>query len=233
MYDYGRLVFLDNQKTGSTFVSKFLETCCTLDRVKHPKGMKHVPVRSFYDKENTYFATVREPFALYSSLFRYGVDQKGSTWKGLKKRKLLHLYESFPDWLEFVLDDKNAAIFDTQFGKFAHLGVGLMSYRAMRITVPWPQKAFHGVETYDALIKRWEKRQISNYIFKQENLNESLRDFAQNTVPDFFDMDKVNAFLDAPQEVNVTGVRAKLEFPEDLRQEIARKERFLLEKFYT
>lgn len=233
MFDYGKLVFLDNQKTGSSYVAQFLEACCTLDRIHYHRPMKHVPVRDRYRPDTVYFTTVRNPLDLYSSLFRYGQDKKGNTWKRLRKMGLLHLYESYPKWLEFVLDEKNAHTFQEGYERFADMGVGLMTFRSMRITMAYPIRDLLKGKDYDSVIRIWEGRNIANHTFLQEKLNDSLRNFAENTVPEFFDMDKVNAFLTSDVQVNVTGVKADLAIPDSLRATVEEKERFLLRKFYA
>ncbi|SFU17928.1 hypothetical protein [Sedimentitalea nanhaiensis] len=229
MYDYGRLVFLDNQKTGSTYVSLFLKSCCALE---HIKSAKHRPITASYRDDAVYFSTVRKPVSLYISLFQYGRDKRGSTYTSLRKRGLLDLYESFPRWLEFVLDEANAPIFQEQYGRFAHLGIGIMSYRAMRITLQYPTKTLLGAKSHDDLIDIWSRHNIAHHIFRQEELNVGLYQFATETVPEFFHQDAVRSFLDSPERVNVSKARKDAAVPGELMQRILEKEQFLTEKFY-
>ena len=65
MYDYGKLVYLDLQKTGSRFVVDFLEATCKLSL---RSGDEHTFVREDYDPDTYYFITVRHPETQYSSL---------------------------------------------------------------------------------------------------------------------------------------------------------------------
>lgn len=257
MYDYGRLVFLDNQKTGSTYVSKFLKSCCNLKAVAHQRPTKHLPVGRLYSPKTVYFTTVREPFSLYQSLYRYGLANKGITWRRLKILDRLDLYDNFQLWLEFILDPKNAQVFDKGYHRFVKSGLGIMSYRTMRITLAhpvrslWPTQLLNigpsrypihnyqlrltqkRVQNYDGLVRRWETRCIANYIFRQETLNASLLDFATKTVPQFFDQIKTKEFLSHPKRVNETPIRLDLEFPPSLKRLIEERERFLLDKFYS
>ena len=69
MYDYGKLVYLDLQKTGSRFVVDFLETTCKLN-LRY--GIEHTFVREEYDPSDFYFITIRHPVKQYSYLF--GLD---------------------------------------------------------------------------------------------------------------------------------------------------------------
>ncbi|MGR3749144.1 hypothetical protein [Paracoccus sp. (in: a-proteobacteria)] len=230
MYDYGRLVFLDNQKTGSTYVSIFLKECCTLPLVK---SMKHHPIRGDYRSNTIYFSTVRNPVDLYISLFRYGQDRKGITYKRLKALKLLHLYKDMPEWLDFVLDEGNAAIFQEGYNQISPLGIGLMSFRAMRITLRHPIKTMARAKSHDQLVRIWEKKRIAAYIFKQENLNEKLYHFSTEIVPQFFDRDRVENFLQTSDRVNASVSGASCSIPGELLQKIEEKERFLINSFYT
>lgn len=229
MYDYGRLVFLDNQKTGSTYVSQFLQECCAL---RHVKSHKHHPIRNDYRRDATYFSTVRHPADLYISLYQYGLDRKGSTYKRLKAMDRLDLYETLPTWLEFVLDESNADIFKEGYDLLAPLGIGFMSFRAMRITLQHPVKTMAQAKSYDELIGIWKKYTIAQHIFRQEDLNPSLLRFATETVPEYFHQDKVKAFLDTSERVNASKSKVESGIPEAQMQRILQKERFLIEEFY-
>ena len=104
MYDYGKLVYLDLQKTGSRFVVDFLESTCKLDL---RSGDEHTFVREDYDPDKYYFITVRHPETQYSSLYRYGLGgNKGFVYRSIINSGREDLYDAenprFNDWLEFV-----------------------------------------------------------------------------------------------------------------------------------
>lgn len=257
MYDYGKLVYLDNQKTGSTYVSHFLSNCCILE---HVKSRKHYAVKRDYRPGSVYFSTVRHPVDLYISLYQYGCEQRGGTYKKIRKLGRLDLYESLPAWLDFVLDPQNAEVFSTGYAHVAGLGVGLMSFRSMHITLRHrvsnrhsrlrtsvvrsfkkamgravrPQAVvMQSAKTYEDLIKMWTENTIAAHVFHQEQLNDSLLIFATQTVPDFFDQAAVRAFLDTSERINTSRPRESVEIPEDIYQLILTKERFLLDRFYV
>ena len=229
MYDYGRLVFLDNQKTGSTYVSQFLQECCSQ---KHVKSQKHHPIRNDYRRDAAYFSTVRHPADLYISLYQYGLDRKGSTYKRLAAMKRLDLYETLPKWLDFVLNEANAGIFKEGYDLLAPLGVGFMSFRAMRITLQHPVKTMSEAKSYDELIAIWKKYSIAQHIFRQEDLNPSLMRFATQVVPEYFHQDKVRSFLDTSERVNASKSKVESGIPAEQMQRILAKERFLMAEFY-
>jgi hypothetical protein len=229
MYDYGRLVFLDNQKTGSTYVSQFLQECCVLE---HVKSHKHRAVRNDFRADAVYFSTVRHPVDLYISLFQYGCERRGSTFKALRQIGRGGLYKSMPRWLNFILNEENAAVFADGYEQFAPLGIGVMSYRAMRITLRQPTVTLAAATSYDQLIDIWSKKNIATHIFRQESLNASLDEFATKTVPEFFDQEAVHKFLHTAERINSSQSRGEIKINRALRARIMEKERFLIERFY-
>lgn len=230
MFDYGRLVFLDNQKTGSTYVSDFLNDCCAL---AHVRSHKHAPVREEYRPDSVYFSTVRHPADLYVSLYQYGADRKGGTFRRIRRIRRLDLYESLPKWLDFVLDEAHAELFDPGFAQVAQLGMGIMSFRTLRITLRNPQRTMAAARSHNELITTWRKHTIAKHIFRQEELNSCLLRFATETVPDFFHQEKVRAFLDTSGRVNASTARVGGSVPNEQLQRILARERFLIEEFYS
>ena len=73
MIDFGKIVYLDVQKTGSSFVARFLGECTTLpERSRH----RHAPAKALRP-DAFYFTTVRAPLSQYISLFQYGLQGRG------------------------------------------------------------------------------------------------------------------------------------------------------------
>ena len=70
------------------------------------KLQKHGVVRDDYASEMFYFITIRHPYDLYSSLYRYGLDGRGGVYKGLKELGKSTVYASFDSFIEFVADPK-------------------------------------------------------------------------------------------------------------------------------
>lgn len=76
MFDFDRFVYLDLQKTGSTYVAHFLRYSSKLKLVKR-KG--HMFITDDYDPSKLYFISIRHPLKIYSSLYRYGLQKKRGT----------------------------------------------------------------------------------------------------------------------------------------------------------
>jgi len=92
MLDLGRVVYVDAQKTGSTFLTEFLVRNSGLPVLFQ---RKHSPLTAeIWERPDvTVFMTIREPAAYYESLFRFGLDGSGSISAALRARGLAHVYE--------------------------------------------------------------------------------------------------------------------------------------------
>ena len=65
MHEFETFVYLDTQKTGSSFISYVLRRHSSEKEVLHSK---HQPVGERYDPNKFYFISVRDPFDQYISL---------------------------------------------------------------------------------------------------------------------------------------------------------------------
>ena len=98
MYDYGKLVYLDLNKTGSKFILSFFNACLKFNLLKE---REHEPVRDDYSPYAFHVISIRHPYSQYSSLFRYGLDKKGLVYQRLCKSGYEPLYsaKNFNAWL--------------------------------------------------------------------------------------------------------------------------------------
>ena len=134
MYDFGKLIYLDLNKTGSKFVLSFLNECL---RFELDKSREHEPVRDDYSPNAFYLISVRHPYAQYSSLFRYGLDKKGLVYQRLCQAGNASLYnkENYNDWLTFVLDPRNAKVLGEDYEKIPKsIDIGFLSYRFLKLS---------------------------------------------------------------------------------------------------
>jgi hypothetical protein len=108
--DLDRLVYLDAQKTGSTFLSDFLAVHSGL---KVRSFAKHSPIteEQFGRNEVSFLISIRRPGPYYISLFRYGLDGHGEIFHKMKRSGRLDLYQPneacFKKFLEAVNDGQN------------------------------------------------------------------------------------------------------------------------------
>ena len=232
MHDFGKLVYLDLQKTGSTFVSRFLNATCNLRLVKESK---HGRIRDRGHPSIFYFITVRHPVSQYSSLFRYGLDGRGALYERLAHRGMGFLYrkdvESYNQWLRFVLDFRNAEVLGEGFERIPRdYDLGFLSYRYLMLSLPQPEKTILQKPKSVDIIEYAREKSIANHIIYNESFNEGLRELAMRIKPEFFDQASVDQFFREEKRVNASTVSAGEvnEIDRGVYESIVRKERILL-----
>lgn len=237
MHDFGKLVYLDLQKSGSTFVSQFLNQTCSLPLVKEHK---HERIDGWsYKRRAFYFITVRHPISQYSSLYRYGLDRRGGLYERLETLGKADLYgnsaTSFNQWLRFVLDYENAALLGEDFEQTPRAyNLGFLSFRYLMLSLARPLKTLLKKPRSLDLLQYAEKKSIVDHVILNENLNEGLLDLARNKKPEYFDQRRVEEFFRSERKVNASTVDEESisAIDDDVRKLISAKERILLE-FYT
>jgi hypothetical protein len=229
MYDYGDLVYLDVQKTGSTFVMGFLRASCTLPMrpSKH-----HARIVGDYRSDAYYFATVRHPLPQYTSLFRYGADGNGAIAGRIRRAGRGDLYElGFEHWLEFVLDDRNALILGEGFAEVAGSGLGFMSFRFVALSIANAMRILPSARSIEDVRHIYAERNLARRVIRNEELNEGLRALAVEDVPQWFDPEAADAFL-AGGRRNASYSPVPTLPNANLLQELQRREALLLDAFY-
>lgn len=133
MIEFDTFCYLQNQKTGCSFVEAWLRKFSKEDVVRYEKH-RPAPARK---PGKFYFVSVREPLDAYLSLFNYGLDGKGELFERLRAAGHGELYAQglagFERWLTFVLDPANAALVYSKDCVAAAGVVGLMSARFLRL----------------------------------------------------------------------------------------------------
>ena len=235
MHDFGKLIYLDLQKTGSTFVSRFLNETCSLQMVKEAK---HERIRRRRWFSAFYFITVRHPVSQYSSLFRYGLDGEGALYERLANRGMGYLYkkdtESYNHWLRFMLDFKSAELLGEGFGRIPReYDLGFLSYRYLMLSLAQPEKTILKKPRHVELIEFSKNKSIVNHIIYNERLNEGLRELATQIKPQFFDQAKVEKFFRAEKKVNASTVSEEDigKIDSDIYKLILRKESILIDLY--
>lgn len=199
MHDFGKIVYLEMQKSGSSFVNKFLKECCLLKEIKY---RKHGVIRDDYDREKFYFITIRHPFDLYSSLYRYGLDGRGGLYKRLKSLEKTTCYTSFESFIEFVTDPKNAVCIEEGYSEQIANQVGIMSFRFMKLSLQFPLRQMAAKLASGESLLDLEGKFITNLEIRNENLNSELMRLSNELFPDLFNQEKVSKFLGSNERVN-------------------------------
>lgn len=231
-----KLVYLDMQKSGSSYVRQFLLACCSLP-LKHYD--QHGRIRADYDPRAYHFITIRHPFALYVSLFRYGLSGEGLLRFELTKRGYEDLYqpnaEAFEHWMAFMLDDENARALGESFKDVAGRGFGFQTFRFLALSFAEPIKKLQTVSDYSGVVALYEQSNILDKVIRNESLSEELRDLATRRAPQFFDQAKAESFLNKRERVNASSTQLSVDYTLSpaLMQRFEEKERFLLDRFYS
>jgi hypothetical protein len=232
MHDFGKLVYLDLQKTGSTFVSRFLRQTCILRELRE---WKHGPLNVRPKKGTYYFITVRHPVAQYSSLFRYGLDGRGGLYKRLLQVGRAELYNSgadaFSSWLRFVLDYRNAALLGEGFERVPEdYDLGFLSYRYLMLSLAMPERTLLAKPAGTDVLHYAREKSIVDHIVYNERLNEGLLELATKIKPEYFNQEKVAQFFLDIRRTNEARIKADEigTISPELYSMVSRKERVLL-----
>lgn len=233
MDDYGSLVYLDVQKTGSTYVNQFLAASCTLPQLNF---RKHGRIEgTTYRPEAYYFITARHPVPSYVSLFRFGLAQRGGIRKRLMRSGHEDLYQrGINAWLEFVLDERNVGYLSAheRFDEVIHSGVGLMTFRFLALSIVDPMEILPSAQSLDELRSIYAERNIARQVIRNEELNTGLATLALDDLPQWFDADAARAFLATMAPINASTADRPGEIAPELLAEIRKREGLLIDWFY-
>ncbi|WP_207102498.1 hypothetical protein [Paracoccus shandongensis] len=234
MLDFGGLVYLDVQKTGSTFVTAFLRAAC---RLPERRFSQHRPVRYDYDPSAVHVISVRDPLAQYLSLYRYGLDGRGGLHHRLVQLGCGEIYrptqDGFEEFVQILLDPEySGALHDDFVAPAKTLGIGFMTFRHLLLALRWPLATLADTPP-DALLGRYRKRRIWTDVLWQETLSDDLRKLVAR-YPDLFDPEKAEDFLVRNDKINIAetagGLQATL--GPDTMMKLCRREHLLYRKFY-
>lgn len=227
MHDFGKIVYLDFQKTGSSFVSSFLRAACLHPEVKLHK---HAWIADDYRTDATYFTTVRSPLMLYSSLYRFGLDLRGGIFHRIKGAGHLSVYGSFETFCEFLLDVDNAEVLSPFYSPAVAAEIGLMSFRHLLLSLQYPVRKISAASKQNIPLRDLLKQSIVSHVLRNECLNDDLLKLSSETLPEHFDQQKAAAFLSESPRVNASShVSDSVRLGSDLlRREIEAKEDLLL-----
>lgn len=232
MHDFGSLVYLDVQKTGSTFISAFLNQTCTLPCIRE---QKHQRITTPYNKDAFYFISIRHPYEQYKSLFRYGLDRKGELFLRLNSFGFSHLYtkepQAFDRFVCFMLDPKHAQLLGEGYKKALQtLDIGFMTHRHLMLSFVDSLVTLKDLSHRDKLSIFYKERTIVKHIIRNEQLNADLFHLATELKPEFFDRQKVEDFLKQRSKINISQKQPAhlFELSSSTKELFLEKESFLL-----
>jgi len=233
MLEYPSFIYLQNHKTGCTFVESCLRRFCTEPLLAYEK---HAALQTAPGK--FCFTNVREPLALYRSLYTYGLDGKGEVFIRLKQLGLGALYERGPEgfeqWLDFVIRPKNAGALANSYTPAVAKLVGFMSWRFLRLACPGLEQKAQAFNDHKALQDYANANNVLGKVLRQEQLRDDLKKLVCGRLAKAFpDQEAVRKWLDEAPRINVTQTEAPRQpLPDHLLARVLRKEAILYRSFY-
>ena len=195
MIEYDKFIYLDVYKTGSTYVVALLKRLVEGEPIR---ATRHAPLtkgRPFNWKQGKYaFATVRNPWDWYVSMWAYSIQQPNVLFFRDVRRVLAaedarRLFDpenpkdSFALWLTSLSDPKflKEVLEGHPYAKSSlNSFLGFYSYRFMRVTTPHPA-LFMGpwaIRTMDQAIRHQKRWAIYDRVFQSETLTDDFSSFA-------------------------------------------------------
>ena len=237
MLEFETLCYLQNHKTGCTFVEHFLREFCREDiwrYEKHRLPRVHKPGKF-------YFVNVREPLDAYLSLFNFGLDGHGELLLRLRAAGKADLYargiDGFASWLEAVLDSRNAALIYPATAVPLAQHLGLVSWRYLRLAVLGLDGAAGQLAcTGDIAEFAWQHKRVDATV-RYESLREDLQAlFSGRLRYALRDPKRALDWLSTAPKVNASNRRDRLaeaDLPEALVARLREREWYLYTKFYS
>lgn len=237
MIEFETLCYLQNQKTGCTFVETFLREFCREGIVRYEKH-RTAPRRK---PGKFYFVSVREPLDAYLSLYNYGLDGKGELFERLRAAGHGNLYaagiEGFGGWLEFVLDTTNAPLIYPPRGAPLARDLGLMSFRFLRLAALGFEEAGVALQDKAALRAFAERERLVDTVIRYESMVPELQALVQGPLRHAFaDLPAALAWLERSPPINPSKRRdaqEALALPDDLHQKLQEREWYLYSTYYA
>jgi len=158
MIEFKKYIYLDVYKTGSEHLKHVLGEITTDPMVQIKR---HAPLTARHPyllrRGKFVFATVRNPWDWYVSLWSYAADGRGGIFRffkdSLSRKEMADLFDqkdpanSFRKWLRAINDkDFMERVLGDNLPESGLAGIiGLYTYRFMRVTTPYPR----------ILLKKW------------------------------------------------------------------------------
>ena len=177
MYEYPGFVYLDPEKTGSSFIIELLSDFALEPPIR---SEHHVPMEAHCDRSKLYFISVRDPLDAYISLYSFGCMQQGKLYARLARKGLDHHYDGttkgFNRWLRFALKKENATIFDGvgPEDKAVSELLGPQSYRYFRLAVPNAKKQLTLCTKRKDVLALYDEQKLPRYFIRHETFVQDI-----------------------------------------------------------
>ena len=208
MYEFPSFVYLDMEKTGSTFIFHMLENFASEDAIQRNH---HMPMPADCDRSKFYFISVRDPLDAYISLYSFGCQAQGKVFAKLSRRGLGDHYdgttEGFNSWLAMTLKKRNAEfvagdrIGDSEIGEL----LGPQSYRYLRLAVPDARERLDQCTTRKDILALYESEKLPGFVVRHESFTSDLCALLRGPLrPWITDVDAAAKFVETTKPRNVS-----------------------------
>lgn len=237
MIEFDTFCYLQNQKTGCTYVETLIRKFCTEGIVFYDKHF--IPNKVKPNK--FYFVNVRDPLDTYLSLFNYGLDGRGTIYENFVKYGYQGLYvkgiKGFSDWLSFMLDPQSAPyIFHRHDQQIANQ-IGLLTYRFLRLACIGFHGNTTGLSDRSSIEDYYKKYSILSYVIKNESMKSQLIDLISGPLKHaFLNTREAIAWINRDERINESSRRDKsvdsMLISDALMNQLKNREWFLYKHFY-
>ncbi len=241
MHEFESFVYLDVQKTGSSFICSFLKNFCS---EKEIRVELHAGMRADCDKSKLYFMSVRGPLDQYLSLYSFGCQGDGQLFQRLQTRGYGDFYDGtwhgFCHWLAFVLEPENAGMlgagYRTKHSDRTSELIGYQSYRVLSLAIPDANALLAGCQSKESMRDVYKTHSLVGYTIKHKSLRANLaklvRTKLRHCIPDQAGALK---FIHTEEPHNasdrVDRYASSLQLGKKLKQRLLEREWLLYEEF--
>jgi hypothetical protein len=210
MQEFETFVYLDVQKTGSTFITNLLQR---FSSEKEIRFKKHAATGNKYDPGKFHFISVRDPRDQYISLYSHGCGGNGALYRRLRRLGHQDLYDStwqgFKRWLKFVLRLENAELLDDDYGGpdagSINALIGFQSYRFIELAMRDPVETIQACKNRNDLLDAYNEKKIVNFVVRNESLVEDMEKLLTTQLRNSIsDLDGALKFLNEGHRLNAS-----------------------------
>jgi hypothetical protein len=252
--EFEKYIYLDVYKTGSAHLKYLLPEITEGAQVRL---RRHAPLTAgrpySWTGGKLVFATVRNPWDWYTSLWSYACERRGAIWRffsdALPPAEIKPMFDidnpvvSFEKWLRAVNDrDFMQRVIRNNLPESGLAGiVGLYTFRFMRVTTPYPTVFLKSwlVPSIGAAIRYQRLLHMYGDVLRSESLNADLKAYvARHRERCRFKPDAeaiIDRFAATPRNASTRVLADFRDYYSDAtRQLVADKDRLFLELFdYT
>lgn len=179
MQEFETFVYLDMEKTGSSFITRLFNKFCAEKLVRRAH---HDPMEADCDPNKFYFISMRDPLDSYLSLYSFGCQNRGMLSARLQNHDQGNFYDATADgfdaWIKFALKPRNAKMLGNRYekigrGALAEL-VGLQSWRYLRLAIADAENRLRDAKSREDVTRIHEEHKLPRFVVRHETFVEDL-----------------------------------------------------------